>query len=373
MATTLFDRLRTEMDQISGEYDRDFAGQSRATRDLDTLDALVKRVVDVQKRIDEIPLAAQGPQLAQLRELVVGSKEVYETERKAIVAARAQGPDASEFSMLAAQANFVFARYTRHFAGQDRTSRDLGLLSEMIEDLKAIKKRMQTMYAKKKTDAYAKDVEVVTQNLTMYEAELGEVQKAQASIVGDERSGLLASLANSQFAIYRTHFAGFSRSTRRPQLLMRAIDNLKRIQSEMKILQNAGVDAEHNPKNIEIVTQNLSMYETEVTEIRKARQNTSMVDLMGLLGTAANEVFESYRSNFAGKNRQQVDIELLGQICDRLGELMRQMADLSRAEENETNERNMEIVSDQLAMYEQEFEAVRNAQAGSKKATEATV
>jgi hypothetical protein len=371
MATSLFDRLRTEMDQISSQYDRDYAGQARATRDLDALDGLLRRIADVQKRIDEIPLAAQGPQLAELRELVLGSKSVYETERKAIVTAKSQGPEGNEFGLLATQANFVFARYTRHFAGQDRTTRDLGLLSEMIEDLKAIRKRMQAMYAKKKSDAYSRDVEVVSQNLVMYEGELGEVQKAQASILGEERSGLLASLANAQFAVYRTHFAGHSRATRRPQLLMRAVDNLKRIREEMKILQNAEIDAEHNPKNIEIVTQNLSMYETEITEIRKARQSTPMVDLMGLLGTAANEIFESYRSSFAGKNRNQVDIELLAGLCDRLGEIMRQMVDLSRAEENDTNERNMEIVSDQLAMYEQEFEAVRAAQAAAKK-TEAS-
>jgi hypothetical protein len=368
MATTLFDRLRSEMDQISSEYDRDFAGQSRASRDVGALDKLLARVDDVLKRIDEIPMAAQGPQLAQLRELVVGSREVYATERKAVQAAKTQGPEGNEFSLLASQANFVFARYGRHFAGQDRLSRDVGLLSEMIEDLKAIKKRMQTAYAKKKTDAYARDIEIVTQNQTMYEGELLEIQKAQATVLGDERSGLLATLANAQFAVYRTNFAGQSRASRRPQLLMRAVDNLKRIREEMKILEKAGVDPEHNPKNIEIVNQNLTMYESEVAEIRKARQATSMVDLMGMLGGSANETFEQYRTNFAGKNRSQVNLELLGNICDRLGELLRQMVDLSRAEENDSNERNMEIVSDQLAMYEQEFEAVRTAQASTAKA-----
>lgn len=368
MATTLFDRLRTEMDQISSDYDRDFAGQSRATRDLAALDKILARVADVIKRIDEIPMAAQGPQLAQLRELVVGSKEVYETERKAIQSAKAQGAEGNDFSILASQANFVFARYQRHFAGQDRLSRDVGLLSEMIDDLKNIKKRMQAIYAKKKNDTYARDIEIVTQNMSMYETELGEIQKAQATVLGDERSGLMATLANAQFAVYRTHFAGQSRASRRPQLLMRAVDNLKRIREEMNILEKAGVDPEHNPKNIEIVTQNLSMYESEVAEIRKARQATSMVDLMGMLGGAANETFEQYRSNFAGKNRSQVNLELLGNICDRLGEILRQMVDLSRAEENDSNERNMEIVSDQLAMYEQEFEAVRNAQANAPKA-----
>jgi hypothetical protein len=360
------------MDQISGDYDRDFAGQSRATRDPKSLDDLIRRVNDVLRRIDEIPVAAQGPQLTSLRELVVGSKDVYESERRAIEQAKTQGPDFDEFSLLATQANFVFARYGRHFAGQDRSSRDTGLLAEMIEDLKAIKKRMTSLNGKKRSPNFERDIDVVTQNLTMYEAELGEIQKTQKQGTPSERAGLMALLANNQFSVYRVFFAGQSRTTRRPQLLMRAIDNLKRVREVMRELDAAKVDNEHNAKNIEIVTQNLTMYETEVGEIRKARQGTSMVDLMGMLGGNANEIFDSYRQNFAGKNRGEVDLELLGNICDRLGEILRQMVDLSRAEENDTNERNIEIVCDQLAMYEQEFEAVRAAQAQKPAATSAT-
>jgi predicted translin family RNA/ssDNA-binding protein len=362
VATTLFDRLREEMDLISGEYERDFAGQNRATRDPAQLDDLVRRTGEVLKRIDEIPLAAQGPQLASLREVVSGSKGVYETERKAVVDAKNQGPEFPEFGRLATSANFVFARYARHFAGQNRGTRDVGVLSEMIEDLKQIKTRMQAVAGKKKNDTYARDLEVVSGNMAMYTSELLEIQKVQKDGTQEEQASMFASLANDQFNVYRSNFAGFSRVTRRPQLLQRAIDNLKRCQSGMKALAAAGFVNEHNPKNIEIVQQNLSLYETELVEIRKARQATSMVDLMGELGGAANELFEKYRESFAGKTRTTVDPDLLSGICDRLGEIYRQMSDLARAEKNEMNENNMNIVSDQLAMYEQEWEAVKTAQ-----------
>lgn len=362
MATTLFDRLREEMDLISGEYDRDFAGQSRASRDIEQLDGIIRRTGDVLRRIDDIPVAAQGPQLANLRELVSGSKGVYETEKKAVLDARQQGPEFPEFSRLATAANFVFARYGRHYAGQNRSTRDAGLLAEMVEDLKQIKTRMNAVANKKKSDTYGRDLEVVTQNTQMYTQELAEIQKAQKEGTQEEQAGLLATLANDQFAVYRTHFAGHSRVTRRPQLLQRAIDNLKRFHVGMKALETAGFVNEHNPKNIEVVQQNLALYESELVEIRKARQSTSMVDLMGELGGAANELFEQYRQNFAGKNRTTVAMDLLSTICDKLGELLRQQSDLARAEKNDMNENNMNIVSDQLAMYEQEWEAVKAAQ-----------
>jgi hypothetical protein len=350
------------MDLISGEYDRDFAGQSRASRDVTQIDKLIARTADVLKRIDEIPTVAQGPQLASLRETVVGSHGVYETEKKGILEAKSQGPEFAEFSRLATSANFVFARYQRHFAGQNRVTRDTGILAEMIEDLKQIKTRMNNVANKKKSDNYARDIEVVTANSQMYTTELAEVQKAQKDGTQEEQASMFATLANNQFSVYRTHFAGHSRTTRRPQLLQRAIDNLKRCHTGMRALKMAGFENEHNPKNIDIVSQNLAMYETELVEIRKARQSTSMVDLMGELGGAANSLFEKYRENFAGKNRTTVELALLGDICDQLGELYRQMNDLARAEKNEMNENNMNIVSDQLAMYEQEWEAVKAAQ-----------
>ncbi|RYG78374.1 hypothetical protein EON77_09865, partial [bacterium] len=270
MATTLFDRLRAEMDSISSAYDRDFAGQPRATRDVSALDELLRRTGEVLARIDEIPQAAQGPQLSELRTLVTGSLETYQNEKKAVLLARDQGPEMAEFGRLASLANFTFSKYGRHFAGHSRLTRDAGLLAEMREDLKQIKKRMQTTAGKKRNANFDRDINVVEQNVSLYEKELAEIQKAQDALSPADRAGLLAELANSQFSLYRAHFAGKSRLTRRPQLLQRMIDNLKRIKKSMDALIAAGNGGEHTEKNVDIVTQNLALYETELGEVRKA-------------------------------------------------------------------------------------------------------
>lgn len=370
MATTLFDRLRTEMDAISSAYDRDFAGQPRSSRDVTAIDELLRRTTEVLRRIDEIPQAAQGPQLVELRTLVTGSLTTYETEKKAIQMAREQGPEFAEFGRLASLANFTFSKYGRHFAGHSRLTRDTGLLAEMREDLKQIKKRMQSAAGKKRNPNFEKDIGVVEQNVALYEKELAEIQKAQDALAPNDKSGLAAELANAQFALYRAHFAGKSRLTRRPQLLQRMIDNLKRIKKTMDALIAAGDGGEHTDKNLDIVIQNLALYETELGEVRKARQATKMPDLMGSLGGSANELFEAYRAAFAGKNRTEVDRELLGGLCEQLYEILRQMADLSRAEEVDSNERNIDIVMDQLSMFEQEWEAVSAAQKSATPSAE---
>ena len=91
-----------------------------------------------------------------------------------------------------------------------------------------------------------------------------------------------------------------------------------------------------------------------------------MTDIMGELGGAANKLFDEYRSNFADKPRTQADLTRLGNICDKLSEIRRQMVEMSWAEDSEMNTRNLEIVTEQLAMFEGEYEAVARAQAATR-------
>ncbi len=366
MATNLLDTLRRDLDLITSLYEADFSGQSRATRDVAQLDGLLKRLKDVIARAGTIPAAVQGPDLITLKEEAGNTLALYENERVAILKAKEAGPIFDDFAVEATDANFVFARYGRHFAGQNRATRDMAVLAEMIEELKAVQKRMTALLEEKNVADFARDLEVVRQAMTQYTSELKEIDKAQKMGTPDEQAGLLATLANEQFAVYQTHFAGQSRVSRRPALLMRVVDSLKSIKARMDKLKKAGLNEEYHDKNIGIVAERLAVYETEVAEIRKARQGTTLPDIMGSLGTAANELFEEYRSGYADKNRANVDHTKLGQICDRLGEIKRQMRDMGRAERNEMNERNLDIVVAQLSLFETEFEEVGKVQAAKK-------
>ena len=366
MATNLLDNLRRDLDLITSSYEADFAGQSRATRDVAQIDGLIKRLKDVVARANGIPAAVQGAELTTILDEAKSTLDLYTNERLAILKAKEAGPIFDDFAVEATDANYVFARYGRHFAGQNRATRDIALLAEMLEELKGIQKRMSALLEEKNVADFGRDAEVVRGAITQYTSEIKEIEKAQTSGTPDEQAGLLANLANEQFAVYQTHFAGQARVSRRPALLMRVIDSLKTIKTRMDALKTGGLEEEYHLKNIGIVAERLGVYETELGEIRKARQGTALPDIMGNLGNAANELFEEYRKGYADKNRSQVDYANLGKICDRLGEVKRQMRDLSRAEQNEINERNLEIVVSQLSLFENEFEEVGKAQQQSK-------
>lgn len=362
MSALFIERIRQDLDKLSQEYDREFAGQSRSTRDLNVLDEISRKTQDVVKRIDTIPAAAQGQDLIDLRSQALSSVELYKNERELIVRAKAAGPVDNEFAELGNAANMIFARYRRHFAGKGRATRDPGLLAEMIDDLAAVKKRMTEVLKKKSNQSMKSDLDLVSQNLEMYQREKEEIARAKKTGTLDDQGNNLASAANELFQAYRTHFAGHPRVTCRPKLLQRIITELKAVQGQMEQLRKDGLTADYNGNNIAIVINNLTLYEAELTEVKKARETTSLVDIMGNLGSAANTQFEAYRQGFAGKDRTSVNRDNLGQICDRLGEIGRQMAELARAQKNEMNDNNLQIVTQQLTAYEREWDLIGQAQ-----------
>jgi regulator of replication initiation timing len=251
----------------------------------------------------------------------------------------------------------------RHFAGKDRSTRDVALLGELVDELKQIDKRMGQILEEAPNKDFERDREIVRNNLAAYQKEISAIEEAQSAGTPEEQASVLATLANEQFSVYQTHFAGEPRVSRRPALLMRVISSLKKIRERMIALKEGGLSADFNGRNIAIVDDRLGVYETELAEIRKVRQATPMNEIMGELGGAANKLFDAYRSGFADKPRAQADVAKLGGLCDKLAEIRRQMTEMSWAEDNEMNTKNLEIVTQQLAMFEGEYEAVVRSQA----------
>jgi hypothetical protein len=351
--------LQEELADIARQYETHFAGQSRATRSLPLLDRLVGRLDALRERVAG---AGHGPAGDELRSTIEDSLRVYRGEREAIVTAQEAGPDFEAAAELASFANQVFGRYQRHFAGQSRNTRDLGLLREMIADLASTREGMERLRAAGRGKLIGDDLGLVERTLGMYQAEIGEIEKAQDTGSLDDKANLLAGLANSQFQAYHTHFSGRARLGRRPQLLERVIAALRDLELRMASLEDAGLKADFNAQNAQIVRKNRERYENELSHIRLARQEAGLEELLGHLGDEANEIFDEYGKTFAGKDRATVDLAALGGLCDRLGEIARQMRDLLRAVPSDTGRQNLEVVLGQLSMFETEWVAVHRRQ-----------
>ncbi len=352
-------KLGEELDRIAARYEAQFAGMPRSNRNLDELDAILKDTKDVLARIESIPEAVRPAELSELATTAKQNLALYQRERAMIVDAAKVGPEFEQFATLASSANFVFARYRRHFAGQSRATRDLGLIDEMVDELESIEAGMSDVVKRSKSKSdLGRDLDLVRRTLETYRAERKQIEGARKQGTPEERASLLAQLANDQFRIYQTRFAGKSRSTRRPALLLRVVEQLEKIGDMMRKLKTDGLVTESNDGNIAIVEKQIETYQKELEEVRTARKGVAFGDLLGMLGGAANDVFDTFRSEFAGKDRKTRDIERLSAMCDELGDVRRQMLDVGRAEQSASNDANVDIVTTQLSNFEQEYEQI---------------
>lgn len=371
MAEKTLADIEQELASIDRAYEEGYSGKDRNKVDPSALEKLVKRTQAQKAELEKLGALTAGETAGNLLRDIEGRIALYEREAALIGAAREMGPGFEKFSMDGAAANFVFDRYNRHYAGQSRDTRDLGLLKELVEELRQIKKRMVATGGKKLPAPMARDLDLITQNIERYQAEEREIPRAQATGTPEEQANRYAFLANQQFAIYQAFFAGQARVTRRPQLLVRLTDNLKRYRAAMFDLKNRGYDSAQNKNNIDIVDGRIDAYEKELVEIRKTRSSVKLAEIMGVLGGAANDLFEEYRNDFANKDRAGVSLEQLAGLIDKLDELRRQMEELGRVEKNEMNAKNVAIVRDYQASWIREFQQVRAVQQPAPNVTSA--
>jgi hypothetical protein len=350
--------LQQKANTLHGQYSFRFAGHARITRDLKALDKLIEDtralVAEVESFNANGDAAARDTLLNEVKERA----DLYTKERAEIVTAQADGPAAKEASLLAARANFIINRYRRHFANRERKSRDTGLLSEMIQDLQRIKEEMRLMLNVHPLDSLESDLKVVSQNIETYIRERAEILNARDRLSLDDKFSNFANLANAQFRIYETNFAGKSRASRRPGLLQRIIDNLVDVQKGMN---NLGIISEVNDKNIQIVEDRLQLYRGELVQIERARTEVDLEGVTGELGGAANAIMEEYGKSFAGHDRRTRDLDAMGTLCDLMGEVERQMHAIALQRNIDMNINNLSIVRDGLSMFDREYVEIQNA------------
>lgn len=360
-STTVLAAQRALLDALTSQYQAHFAGQSRATRDAALMASMRDGAAYLVEVVTGLP---SGVERDALLADALRARDLYVQEAAAIVQAQrqAQDPDFGEARRLTQWARLTARRYLRHFAGQSRTTRDTGLLGELIGDLERLSEDVAALAQTFTSPELDETRAMVDNNLRLYRTERDEIHAARAQLSADQQVDTLAQLANAQFQVYADHFAGKSRSSRRPVLLERVIDNLQQARAQMLGLATSNPELPNNTKNAEIVQGRLEFYQSELIEIRKSRESAQFDDLVGSLGGAANQVFDEYKQHFAGHDRKTRELARLSKLCDQLYEVAHQMDDLDRVKENTTNVANLNIVLDNLNMYENEFDEITKVQ-----------
>jgi hypothetical protein len=354
--------IAAALGRIEERYRLRYAGHPRVSRDPDEL----------EKMLSELDGLSAPDLPEELAQKLASAKELYSRELAGIREAQAV-PFAVAAHRLRTWSDLSMSRYQRNFAGQDRRTRDLGLLEEIIDDLHAIRQAMRSVHGEAaglKLDEVMANIERV---LELYSKEREAIRAARRTGSLSEQGSRLAELANHQFARYTMLFAGQSRLSRHPRTLERILTALEEIRRGMQSLKLAGFNNRNNDQNITLVDERLRAFRQELGNIQKAQQGRPLGERISGLANVANEVFGAYREQFAGKARDQADPETVNRLFERLWPIAREMDkidDAGQASEadEETNARNLRIVTDNLVLYAREFDAIRQARGAKKPA-----
>lgn len=337
------------LDRLRNRYRVRFGGHSRVTRDPDELDEMLEEL----GRID----ASADPALA---ERVATERDLFTREAAAIRTARAI-PFAVPAARIRLWADLAFQRYRREFAGRDRSTRDLLLLLEIRDDLAVLLKEALALHAQAPEQQLDRVGATIDRAIKLYDDEADAIRRTRRTGSPADVGSRFARLANAQFETYQEGFAGKSRLSRHPPTLLRIVKALDEIRRGMQALALDGFRDEANSRNIGIVEERIAQYRREIEAITAARAAASVSERTSALATAANQVFSDYREAFAGKARETRDELLLCRLAERLVPIAREMDAVDREADDETNERNLRIVTDNLELYGKEHEAIREA------------
>jgi hypothetical protein len=346
--------LTAQLEAIDARYRGRFAGHPRISRDPEELEA-------IQAEVTALASAVKGLKDSALNERYQTSVDLYKNELALIQEARAAGPAAVQAHRITSLANLVMGRYSRFYAGQNRTTRDVGLLEELAASMRELVADLEKCTAQGAN--VAEDLGRMKDAAKVYADECGAIRSARGDGPLPDQAQRLATLANEQFERYRLLFAAQTRISRHPDTLASMIKNIREIHAAMLALRTRGVGGESHAKNIAIVGERIESWEAELITVRDVIARGELADRVGRLGEAANKAFSEYREHFAGKDRKTRDLKKLSNIIEQLWPIQRSMDAIDSDNGDDTNARNLSIVTDQLRIYDREYRNIVQAKA----------
>ena len=346
-------QIREESDRLHAIYQLNFGGLPRITRN-------AKLLVDIQQQAKGL-LARAPAGIRELRETLQARITLYGNELAKIQEDQSKGPFAQAAARVAGDANAAFNRYRRHFGGKGRWSRDSELLKELLEELEAAQSSFKIVKENWADPTVEKDLELVQRSIDTYNNELNEIAKSREDLNEEQTVSATAEWANELFGVYRRQFAGLPRLSRRPGLLERLVKALRTVEGRMATAVALGNKNENLSKNLELVRQQLAMWEKELEGISEARASTDIHTLVAAMSDEYEAVWTMWHENFANQSRETRDLDMLSGLIDRSDEVARQARELHRAYDLEATDLLLRQARDQRTILTREYDLIQEA------------
>lgn len=349
--------LQRRLDDLHLRFQLHFADHVRLTRDLPSLDRLIAEVEAVVEQARALVPPQPDAAWSRLFESAERRMRTYVEARGAIAQAQSvTGLRDRDASLLTARSRLVLHRYVRHFAGQDRRTRDPGQMDEMIADLLALFEQMRPLLSRIQVPSVGEEIDAVGQFLGFFHAERREIDTAWNSGGRDDQSKALGAVADELYAAWNLLILGEERSLRRPALLDRLVASLDRVLEALMTIRHANMSEDHEVR-IARAARELVRWQDERAASLEARQTVTQAELAEALQARAMTVFRTWRETLSGDLASR-DLGQLRGLCDRMDEIERQLTDLETQAPNLVGAGQLAWVRDVLVAMERTFDQV---------------
>jgi len=364
MAKATLESIRTLSDKLHNRWTREFAGKPRHTRNLGELEKLLEKAAGLTHKAKGIP----GEKGDALEKVVVERWKLYRGERDAIAESQYDRPVVGEIHDLGQRIERALAVWRRHYAGRDRRTRDLPRLDEVIQILSVAVPRLESL--QEHPEVRRESLEGLRGQVEVLRDERGEIEKLRRGSDASQRNVSILAEAQSALDQYRVHFARQPRATCTPARLERIINMMTNALAELRALPvpAEAEAAEALTKNQALLDSHLAAWKTELPLLIAAKEGIQPRDLTNQLGAVANQLFQTYQREFAGKERSTRNLQLLSDLCDRLTEVGELMTQHDTATREAINRKNVPIIDDRLRRYEAEWVEIGKAKAALTQA-----
>lgn len=323
-------------------------GTDRASTLAGELEARLARMRDLSPALTPPKRGPRGPRSGPLVPLPPGLGGSLEAITELAADHKA------EAETLGLRASFLLGRYARHFSGQPRARCDHYLLTDMRGQLGRIMQRMTELVLIHLDVSLTERVELLVDQLGLWSHEIDAIPNARRALRSSARAEELLVLAERHRVEWRVQVGDHPAATVRGGLVKRLLLSHEAVRVELAALAYvSGVDEARVNEAVAAIGDELTRWRATRAALKAARAKLAPEARARGVHAGVTELMLRWAHEGPGATAA-----LIGELCDRLGELERQLTGIVADDaRDDTSARLLAYVRTRLSEWETAWEA----------------
>ena len=305
----------------------------------------------------DVPNGVERAEIDDLTDALLGGEAAAAQRLAARLAGDAPGGHAAAVEVLGLRASFLLGRYARHFAGKPRATRDPYLLADMQRYLSRLVERLAERVPLALDPLLMERIEVLTDQLALWAEESDAIGPARRALPPAGQARALAALSDGLASEWDVQVESYPATTVRARLVKRLVAGMAMVRIELAAL--TATSLLDDPDAIDALARveaRLAAWRNARVLQRRARRGVTLeARARTLQAEVAESILQWAREISAGADGP-AQVVRMGELCDRLQELERQLDKAVRDGAGDASVRLLGYVRARLVDWETAWE-----------------